>query len=367
MSAEVSRRSRRSGRHLLTAASVVVVVAGLRAAGSLVLPILLAGFLAILSSPLLRWFRRRGLGVGVSVLLTVLAVFAVVAIFALMFSAAVAEAGAAAPAYIDQLQQRALEARDRLQASSLADYVALDRLDPASLVELVTNTFGGLVRGTVVGVASAFSFATLVLLTMVFMLAEGAGFLDKLRLATRGREDLDLSQFRQITHEVQHYLGLKTLMSAATGVLIFFLTWVLGLDFPLFWGLSAFVLNYVPTLGSIIAGVPAVLLAFLQHGFGLAGLVALAYLAVNVGIGNIVEIRLMGSRFRLSTLVVFLSLLFWGFIWGPLGMLLSVPLTRSLVIVLEHTTDQHWVRVLLSRSPHDSVADPQPGPSSLET
>jgi len=341
----MSDKVNQGGRFLLSAASLVIVIAGLRAAASLILPILLAGFLAVLSSPLQRWFRRRGIGVGISVLLTVLAVFTI------MFSAAVAEAGAAAPQYIEQLQERARAARTNLQDSSLAEYVSLEQVDPASLIDIVTSTFGGLVRGTVVGVATAFSWATLILLATVFMLGEGTGFVDKLRLATEGRKNVDLGQFHQITRELQHYLGIKTIISAVTGLTIFFLTWVVGLDFPLFWGLSAFLLNYIPTLGSIIAGVPATLLAAIQHGPGMAGFIAISYLAVNIGLGSMAEPRLMGLRFRLSTLAVFLSLLFWGFIWGPLGMLLSVPLTRSLVIVIEHTTDNHWLPILLGRNP----------------
>jgi len=349
MSPEVAERSRQGGRYLLTAASIVVVIAGLRAAASLLLPILLAGFLAILSLPLLRWLRRRGLGVSLSVLLTVLAAIAVLAVFGLLVSGAVAEAGAAAPEYVEQLQHRARDALDRLQESSLSEYIAMDRLDPASLVEVLTSTFGGIVRGAVLGVATLASYATLVMLALVFMLAESAGFADKMRLALEGR-DIDFSQLRLITREVQHYLGIKTAISLVTGTIIFLATWLLGLDFPLFWGLLAFVLNYIPTLGSIIAGVPAVILAFIQHGFGLAGLVALVYLAVNILFGSLIEPRLLGMRFRMSTLVVFLSLLFWGFIWGPLGMLLSVPLTRSLVIILEHTSEHRWVTVLLGRN-----------------
>lgn len=350
MSPEAKERSKQGGRYLLVAASTVIVIAGLRAAASLILPVLLAGFLAILSLPLLRWLREHGLGMSISVLVTVLAAMAVLVVFGLMVSAALAEAGAAAPDYINELQDRAREARDRLQQSPIAEYIATDRLDPASLVDVLTSTFGGLVRGTVVGVATVFSYATLVLLALIFVLAESAGFEDKLRLAMRGR-DFDLSQFGEITREVQHYLGIKTAISLATGVLIFLLTWLVGLDFPLFWGLLAFVLNYIPTLGSIIAGVPAVILAFIQHGFGLAGVVALVYLGVNLVVGNLVEPRLMGERFGLSTLTVFLSLLFWGFVWGPLGMLLSVPLTRSLVTVLEHTKSYRWLAVLLGRNP----------------
>ena len=348
-------RSKSGRRYLLTAAAAVVVIAGLRAAGSLILPILLAGFLAILAEPLLRGLRSLRIGIPVAVLVTVLAVAAVLVVFSLLLSAAMAEVGAGVPSLLNELQRQAYIARDQLREWSVGDYIDMNRVDPVSLVDVVSSTFGGIVRRTVVGVATLFSYTTLVLLALIFMLAESAGLSDKLQLVLKdlGTES---TQLRQIRREVQHYLGIKTAISVVTGAVIFGATWAVGLDFPLFWGLLAFVLNYIPTLGSIIAALPPVVLALLQGGLGLAGVVALIYLASNIVLGNLIESRIMGQRFRLSTLVVFLSVLFWGFVWGPLGMLLSVPLTRSIVIVLEHTTDLHWLTVLLGRTPPAAVA-----------
>ncbi len=345
----MTTRQRQGHRYLLAAASVVVVIAGLRAAASLILPVLMAGFLTILSLPLLRWLRRHRAPVFVAVLLTVLAVVAMLAVMSLLVSTALADAGSSAPVYLEQLQQSAAHARDRLRASALADYVSDDQLDPASLVDVIVRTFGGVIRGTVLGVATVISYSLLIMLALVFMLAEACGFSDKLQ-GIRVFRNINAEQFGQIAEEMQHYLWIKTAVSLATGVLIFLWTWLAGLDFPLFWALLAFVLNYIPTIGSFLAGAPAVLLALVQHGAGVASIVALGYISVNVVLGNLVEPRMLGVRFRLSTLVVFLSLLFWGFVWGPLGMLLSVPLTRSILIVMEHTGDFRWVPVLLGRA-----------------
>jgi predicted PurR-regulated permease PerM len=343
-------RSRSGRRYLLTAAAAVIVIAGLRAAGSLILPVLLAGFLAILAEPLLRGLRKLRIGVPIAVLVTVLAVVAVIVVFSLLVSAAMAEVGAGVPNLLNELQRQAYIARDQLREWSLGDYIDMNRVDPVSAVEFLNSTFGGVVRRTVLGVATLLSYTTLVLLALIFMLAESAGLSDKLQLVLKdfGTNPTHLLQIRR---EVQHYLGIKTAISLATGAAIFGATWYVGLDFPLFWGLLAFVLNYIPTLGSIIAGIPAVVLALLQGGLGLAGLVALIYVATNIILGNLIEPRVMGQRFRLSTLVVFLSVLFWGFVWGPVGMLLSVPLTRSIVIVLGHTAELQWVTVLLGRKP----------------
>jgi predicted PurR-regulated permease PerM len=345
----VTAEARRGGRYLLAVAAAVVLMAGLRAAAPLFLPVLMAGFLTILSLPLLHWLRARRLPVSAAVLVTVSAVLAVLTVFGLLVIAALAEVGSTAPVYLEQLQQHAVWARESLRASPLADLVSSERLDPASAVDFLVRTFGGLIRGTVVGVWTLLTFATAVLLALVFMLAEACGFRTKLE-RVRQTNHLNFVHFGQIAREIQHYLGIKTAVSLATGALIFLWTWLAGLDFPLFWALLAFVLNFIPTIGSILAGVPAVALALIQGGLGLAGVVVLGYLLVNFALGNLIEPRLMGVRFRLSTLVVFLSLLFWGFIWGPLGMLLSVPLTRSILIVLEHTGDFHWVTVLLGRA-----------------
>ena len=133
------------------------------------------------------------------------------------------------------------------------------------------------------------------------------------------------------------------------------------------WGLLAFMLNYVPNIGSIIAALPAVLLAVVQLGVGRAALIAIGYLVLNVLMGNLLEPRIMGRSMGLSTLVVFLSLIFWGWVLGPVGMLLSVPLTMTLVIALESNPSTERFAVLLCEAPTTSVADttsPKTGPRS---
>ena len=168
----------------------------------------------------------------------------------------------------------------------------------------------------------------------------------------------DRRRMTKIVREVQEYLGIKTLMSLTTGLLIGVLAWVAGLDFPILLGLIGFVLNYIPTVGSILAAVPALLLSVVQFGsLGNFILVAVGYGAINMVFGNILEPNLMGRRLGLSTLVVILSLLFWAWVWGPVGALLAVPLTMVVKIMLENTEDLRWVAILLDKSP------PQMAPS----
>ncbi|MDF1555205.1 MAG: AI-2E family transporter, partial [Deferrisomatales bacterium] len=186
----------------------------------------------------------------------------------------------------------------------------------------------------------------LILLTVVFMLLEASDLPAKMRAAV-GDPAADFSGFDAFANNLNRYLAIKSWVSLATGALAAAWLGILGVDFAILWGLLAFLLNFVPNLGSIIAGVPAVLMAFIQFGFARAGVVAVGYVVINVVIGSGVEPRFMGRGLGLSTLVVFVSLVFWGWVFGPVGMLLSVPLTMALKIALESREDSRWLSVLL--------------------
>jgi AI-2 transport protein TqsA len=140
---------------------------------------------------------------------------------------------------------------------------------------------------------------------------------------------------------------IKTLISLATGILVGIGLSVLGVDFPVLWGFLAFLLNYVPNVGSTIAAIPAVLLAYIQLGFGRAVTAAAVYMVVNFILDNVIETKLMGRRLGLSSLVVFLSLIFWGSLLGPVGMVLCIPLTMTVKFACENNKDTQWIAVLL--------------------
>jgi predicted PurR-regulated permease PerM len=173
-----------------------------------------------------------------------------------------------------------------------------------------------------------------------------------------GADPDSFRRYSKITREVQSYLLYKTLVSLATGLSVGIWVGLLGLDFPALWGFVAFALNYIPNIGSILAAVPAVGLALLQLGPGRALVVALGYVAINFWWGNLVEPALLGRRLQLSPLVVLVSLIFWGWVWGPIGMLLSVPLTMMLKIVLENSPGLRWLGALLAPKP------PAPAPAA---
>jgi predicted PurR-regulated permease PerM len=122
---------------------------------------------------------------------------------------------------------------------------------------------------------------------------------------------------------------------------------VVGVDFPVLWGVLAFFLNYVPNIGSIVAAIPPTLLALLGLGGGASFAILTGYVVINNVLGNIVEPRVMGQGLGLSPFAVLLSLVFWGWVLGPIGMLLSIPLTMAVKIAMESGDQTRWIAVLL--------------------
>ncbi len=342
--------SNRSSRFLFAAAATVVVVAGLRAASGFILPLLFATLLTLLTWPLFRWLTEKRCNERLALAITLIAALLAIGLFLVVASVAVNEFASSAPQYFSQVQLRFGGWFDRLRGTgTFGAWLGAATLDPGELVNLAAATAGNLLSGT----ATLLSFLLLVFLTMAFMLAESNRFGPKLRAAL-GVLPYSEGQVLDIVGELQRFVAIKTVVSAMTGLLVAGWVALLGLEFPLFWGLAAFLLNFIPTLGSILAAIPASILAWVQFGLGRALLVVAGYLLVNLVLGNLIEPRWMGRRFGLSTLVVFLSLLFWGWVWGPLGMLLSVPLTRMAKIIFEHTPKMRWVAILLGPSPAQS-------------
>jgi predicted PurR-regulated permease PerM len=173
-----------------------------------------------------------------------------------------------------------------------------------------------------------------------------------------------LERSSKIVREIQHFLAIKTLISAATGLTVGVAMWGLGLDFALLWGLLAFLLNFIPNVGSIIAAFPAVVVALLQIGPGAAVLVMVVYVGVNALFGNFLEPMLLGRQLGIATLVVILSLVFWGWVWGPIGMFLSVPLTMALKIGLENSPEFKWVAMLMASDGRLAAAEAATEPAA---
>lgn len=343
-------------RFALLGASFVIIVAGLRAAAPILTPFALAAFVAAVSLPALNSLRRHGAPTALAILLIVLLSGVVLGFFGWIVVQSAAELRAELPGYVVSGQQIEQTIRDRLVAWGVeiaaADYWTL--VEPQRLLDVVTLAARN--------VTSMLAFLLLTLLSLVFILAESVVLPRKLRLVL-GPGAGGVTGAAIALTQVQRYILLKTLVSLVTGIAIGTGAALLGVNFALLWGFLAFLLNFIPTIGSIIAAVPAVLLALLQLGPGRAIALAAIYLGVNVLVGNFADPILVGRQLRLSPLVVVVSLMFWGWTWGLPGMFLAVPLTIALRIVLENTrTLGKYARLM--GPVMEAPGDPQSSPGS---
>ncbi len=325
---------------LLTVAAFIIVVAGLRVASPLVIPLLLSAFIAVVSSPPLFWLRKKRVPTVLALFIVISCVLIFVLLIAALIGTSVNDFSENLPVYQDRLKEKARVFI--VWIDTLGFDVPVDRLydifNPSTAMKLVAKMLSGL--------SGVLTNGFLILLTVVFILLEASSFRGKLT-SVLDHPDRSLPYFSTFTHNIQRYMAIKTWVSIGTGILVAIWLAILGVDFPLLWGLLAFLMNYIPNIGSILAAIPAVILAFIQLSGIHALLSIIGYVVINIIVGNVVEPKVMGKGLGLSTLVVFLSLIFWGWVLGPVGMLLSVPLTMTLKIALDSREDTRWIAVLI--------------------
>lgn len=346
--------SRRAGPALLVLGAFVVICAGIKLAAALLVPFLLAGFVATATAPLVLFLNRRRWPRGLAVLVGLLVDLAALALLGALVAISVGALARRVPIY----QERIAELSRQLTIYVVELGIGISpesirgAIDPSWMVEVL----GGLLQE----VASVVSRLVLVLLIVAFMLFEVTGLPMKVREVFASQSGVD--RLRRAATEVNKYVQVKTATSLATGVLITLWCVAWDLDLPILWGLLAFLLNYIPTIGSIVAAIPAVALALLQHDLGTAAAVLFGYVVINFSIGNLIDPRLMGDALGLSPLVVFLSMIFWGWLLGPIGALLSAPLTMIVKMLFAASADLAWVAALLGPVPRIAKEKvPSPG------
>lgn len=326
-------------------ASLVVIVAGMRAAQELIVPLLASLFLTVICYPPLEWMQKKRLPTWFALVVIIL----LVSVSLLLVVAIVGSSLQDLTSHIGDYQAQ-LEAKK----DALLDWIAgrgypevkeklKDRkvFSPGGGVQLLTSFLTSL--------ASLFSDVFWVLLITVFMLLEASTIPGKLADISRDDPGRDRSQqIHQIRTAVWQYATLKTMISLLVGGGVVVLLKILGVNYALLWGLIAFFFNFIPNIGSVLAAVPGITMALIQYDFKTAVYAAIGYVLINLVFSNIVEPRVMGKGMGISALVVFLSLIFWGWVLGPVGMILSVPLTMIVKIVLENSEQGRWIAILLS-------------------
>ncbi|MFV1985041.1 MAG: AI-2E family transporter [Thiohalomonadales bacterium] len=327
-------------RFLFLVAAFVIVIAGVKAASAIIIPFLLSAFIAVICAPAFFWLKSKKIPTVISLFIVITTIIIAGFLLTGLIGSSINDFSKSLPLFqsrIDTIFQGSYTWFNKL-GIELSETEVSEIFDPAIAMRYVAkiiSEFGNVLKN-----------GFLILLTVIFILLESSSFNSKIHTAFGSKTN---AQFKanKFLESLKKYMALKAIISLVTGIIIAIYLWLLGVKYPLLWGLLAFLFNFIPNLGSILAAIPAVLMALIQLGSGIALSVALGYVVVNIVIGNIVEPKFMGRGLGLSTLVVFLSLVFWGWVLGLVGMLLSVPLTMTLKIALENNDELRWIAILL--------------------
>ncbi|HAM39154.1 MAG TPA: hypothetical protein DCP53_07165 [Elusimicrobia bacterium] len=319
---------------------MVILIWGIEQARSIVIFFLISIFISILGISAMHWLERKHIPSTIAVFIVVGSMIIIVLFIGAVVGTSINKFLEALPFYqttiIEQvisLQTLLAEKGIKINEELLFKYINID-----NIMSLTAKLLTGL--GTLL------SNIFIILLMFTFILLESSSFLLKFKMLFND-SNKDFNKFSNFINNVKRYMVIKTIVSLITGFLIGLWLYIIGVDLPILWGFIAFALNYIPNVGSIIAAIPAILLSLVQLGAGSAIQSAVGYIVVNFSLGNIIEPRLMGRKLGLSTLVVVVSLIFWGKLLGPIGAVLSIPLTMVLKLAFENSENTHWIAVLL--------------------
>lgn len=321
----------------IISASIVIIIAGMKAAANIVTPLFLALFIATICIGPFIWFNERGLPEWLSIIIIILLILFISISVVLFIGSSIPGFVDRAPFYGQKLSLYWENVNRWLVQKGWAgnDSILFQSINPKSIMTLAGKLFSG--------IGDLMSNLVMVLLIVLFLLLEMSLLNKKIKVIKPG----SVASINTIIRNIRKYFGTKTITSLVTGILITIGLAIIGVDFPLLWGFLAFVLNYIPNIGSIIAAIPAVLLALVQIGPGSAFATIFIYILVNGIIGNVVEPKMMGKNLGISTLVIFISLIFWGWLLGTVGMLLAVPLTITVKLILDEIDETKWLGILL--------------------
>jgi AI-2 transport protein TqsA len=325
---------------LIKIAAIIIIFAAVIYTKSITIPFLVALFISIICEQPISWLENKSVPRWLALILVILGMIILFSGFALLIGGTISSFSGDLSKYESALTTLSDSFIKFLNDKGLKipqDQI-FNLVQPAKILEFTAGALNKLVN--------MMGNTFFIFLIVIFTLMEFGSFSVKAKAILAG-SDKSISYFSTILQNIRHYLGIKTLICLLTGILVYTALLIIGVDYPLLWALIAGLMNYIPNIGSIIAAVPAVLFALVQLGMGGAVWTLASFMLINNVLGNFVEPRIMGKGLGLSTLVVFLSLLFWGFIFGPVGMFLSVPFTMTIKIILEQNDKTRWFAILL--------------------
>ena len=335
--------AKRSTSLIVTLAAIVIILAGVKYAETIISPFLIALFISAISGPAMFWLTEKKVPDGLAVSLIILSIIILGFFISSILGSSLSKFSENLPEYQESLKH--VTQSITVTLDKLGIHLQLEELRKilnfGKVMSFVSSTFNQ--------VLGALTNIFLILMMVIFLLLELSGFRLKLKSISHNPTQT-MARLEHVSGTIGRYFKIKVFTSLITALPIIIVLSIMGIDFPVLWGMVAFLLNFIPNIGSIIAAIPVILLALIQFGFLAAGQVAILYLLMNSLIGSFMEPKLMGHSLGLSTLVVFLSLVFWGWLLGPIGMFLSVPLTMTFKIIMDSQENTRWISVLLSNS-----------------
>lgn len=314
-------------------------------------PILLSLFLVLVTSPIMQWLKTRGLPSWLAYALVVLGVMAVGLVFILFLAVSLSQLSAELPTYSRLIEKQIVEVEQLLGRYDIdaADIQQLDWFQPERIFQLLFSFVASLL-GTV-------SHVGLTLLIFIYMLASAVPFSSRLRHGLASDIPL-LGRFDNFASSIGIYLLIKSWLGAMTAICQIVLMWILGVDFAVLWGVFSFLFNFVPNIGFYIALLPPALVALITLGWVKALILVIGYVVINNFFDIVIAPRYLGKGLDLSTIVTFLAVILWAWIFGPIGAFLALPLTVMVKkLVLETFPDTQLLGVLISSGTMDDDSD----------
>jgi AI-2 transport protein TqsA len=337
-------------RVVLLLAALVVVFVGMRMAAPILDPILFAVVLALLFSPIYAWLRRRRVPTPLALLIMLVGLTVLFLGIAGIMGISIARFSGDIGSYTGKLNSQL----DSIQSLTKSLGVSKADLHKALSPSALTGAIGAILSG----VADFLSNLFLILIIVLFLLAEGPAMMNRLRASTR----IDHPQVERLSvfgHSVIRQLGLRAIVNLATATGVVLLLFVLRVDFPLMWGVLAFFLSFIPWIGLPLAVAPAVVLALAEHGLTSALLVIAGVTVINILAENALSPMLMGRGLSISPTVLFLGFIFWAWLLGGPGAFLAAPLTIFLILMLDTFPETRWLaNVMGMGAPEPNASDP---------
>lgn len=332
--------------------SVIAIGLVLYYARSIILPFALAVFISYVLNPIITFFEKRKIPVAISIILSIIITFLILNLCGVLIYGSIKSFAADFPKYearVDQIYHSVLHLLDIPQAPVAGDVQEGDRF--GILADINNLSVSGIILKTLGSIMNFLSDTALVLLFLLFILIGRNQLIHKIRLAFKQDMSNRISTIiTNINKEIQKYLVAKTLISFLTGVSVTIVLVLFDVEFALVWGLLTFLLNFIPTIGSFVAVLLPLGVAFFQYSDNLIMLlwIALILIAIQFTEGNLIDPRVIGHSLNLSPLVVLFSLIFWGWLWGIIGMFLAVPLAVIAKIIFENIDSLRFISVLMS-------------------